>query len=107
MLGLENFHNYLFFFVFEGLRIGADYANGLEIEAAVNRTEEAIKANKIAMIESVFDVKRQALRALSSIKQQYTAMMSAFFNASIENLNTALTAAQNGMTGSFLNYAFF
>ena len=63
------------------------------------RTEEAVKANKIAMIESVFDVKRQALRALSSIKQQYTAIMSSFFNASIENLNTALTAAQNGMSG--------
>ena len=87
------------FFPFLGLRSGAKFANGLEIEAAVNRTEEAVKANKIAMIESVFAVKRQALRAVSSIKQEFTAVMSSFLNASIDNLNTALTAAQNGMIG--------
>ena len=81
-----------------GVRIGVDYANGLEIEAAVNKTEEVIKANKVAMIESIFDVKRQALRALSSIKQQYTAALNAFINASINNLNQALVATQNGIT---------
>ena len=83
---------------FLGVRIGVDYANGLEIEAAVNKTEEVIKANKVAMIESIFDVKRQALRALSSIKQQYTAALNAFINASINNLNQALVATQNGIT---------
>ena len=50
------------------------------------------------MIESIFDVKRQALRALSSIKQQYTAALNAFINASINNLNQALVATQNGIT---------
>ena len=81
--------------------MAVDYApTVIEIETAVNRTEENIKANKIAMIESIFSVKRQALRALTSIKEQYTAALSAFFNASIQNLNAALVAAQNGITGN-------
>merc|ERR1712029_1334350 len=73
---------------------------GIDLEAAVNATEETIKSEKVAMIEQVFDLKRQALRALESIKQQYAASMNGFINASVTNVLHAVTSAQAGIVMS-------
>ena len=87
-------------FDFYSSRIAVDYANGLtdvdlnldldfkgiDLEAAVNQTEDS----KIAMIKSIFDAKRQFIKALEST----------IFNASVVNLDAAFEAAQNGVTVS-------
>ena len=81
-------------------RIAVDYANGftdvnlnldldfkgIDLEAAVNQTEDS----KIAMIKSIFDAKRQFIKALEST----------ILNASVVNLDAAFEAAQNGVTVS-------
>jgi hypothetical protein len=77
-----------------------EYVNAIEVEAHLNATEDAVKANKVAMIESIFDVKRNALRAVIDFQKQYSAAMVAFLNMSIENVNAALVAAQQGISVS-------
>ena len=52
------------------------------------------------MIEQMFDLKRQALRALESIKQQYAASLNGFINASVTNVLHAVTSAQAGIVMS-------
>jgi len=69
----------------------------IDIEAAVNATEDTIKNEKVAMIEQIFDLKRQALRALESFKQQYAASLNAFVNASVTNVLHAVSSAQTGI----------
>ena len=40
------------------------------LESAINATEDVIKANKVAMIETVFDAKRKLLHGIQSIPGQ-------------------------------------
>jgi len=62
------------------------YINGVDLIAAVNQTEEY----KIDMIKSIYDAKRKVINTLNN----------AFYNASIVNLDVALTTAQEGISVS-------
>lgn len=45
----------------------------IDLELALNNTEESYKNKKIEIIETLFDAKRQVIRALGAIKDQQTA----------------------------------
>ncbi len=76
------------------------------IEAAINSTEDAIKDSKVAMIESVFDAKRQLIRGLQGIPTQINGLLETtinsnmsitivnFLNETIANLNNAIETTQ-------------
>jgi succinyl-CoA synthetase alpha subunit len=67
---------------------------------ALNDTEEAVKANKIAMIESLFNAKRQVIRALGAMKAQHSANMALILNQTAEHIENALEATVNGISFS-------
>ena len=81
----------------EAYKAGQNYVkesiDSIDLEAAVNATEEVVKEEKIAMIERVFEFKRQALRSLEAIKNQYAAAMNGFITGSLNNVNAALATA--------------
>merc|ERR1711981_391541 len=64
-------------------KVDLDLLSDIDLIAAVNQTEEY----KIDMIKSIYDAKRKAINTLNN----------AFYNASIVNLDVALTTAQEGI----------
>ena len=67
-------------------KVDLDLLSDIDLIAAVNQTEEY----KIDMIKSIYDAKRKAINTLNN----------AFYNASIVNLDVALTTAQEGISVS-------
>ena len=84
----------------EGIKEVGDYIKSIDLEANVNATEEAIKDKKLAMITQIFGLKRQALRLLESIKDQYAATLNGFFQASLGTVLQAVNTAQVGLVYS-------
>ncbi len=77
-----------------GRTVAARTPNVPELEAAVNKTEEYIKKEKLAMIQRVFDLKRQIVRSLNGLNQSFNAQV----NGLINGINAALNGTLNGIT---------
>ena len=58
------------------------------------------QANKIAMIEALFDAKRQVIRAFAAAKETHTENIILIFNETLTQIEAAIQATASGLTFS-------
>lgn len=81
-----------------GVGFVSDVAKRIELEAGLNKTEEYVKREKIAMIGAVFNLKRQFLKAMESIQQGLSAQFQGVINGLNNNFNNALNATSTSIS---------
>jgi len=70
-----------------------DILSDIDFEGALNGTEDKVKANKVAMIEALFDAKRQVIRTLGNL----TTGFGDLYVSAVNQIDSAVTATVDGL----------
>ena len=54
-----------------GGQSAVDYVSAIDVEKAINKTEETVLEQKTALIKGAFDAKREALRLLAKAREEH------------------------------------
>ncbi len=62
-----------------GGQSAVDYVSAIDVEKAINKTEETVLEQKTALIKGAFDAKREALRLLAKAREEHRVSFRVFF----------------------------
>lgn len=64
-----------------------DFVTSVDVEKAINETEEAVIRSKTALIKGAFDAKRGAIRLLAKAKEDHKVTINSSLNGTREQLS--------------------